>query len=106
MSDPKPVETKAPLTEEEQAAKDALKKERQEAAKLEKAAKEAKKKERLEARNAGAKKAAGDYVKDPNDPSASKFGDMDIIKSQCDPEMRFWMKYHMVSELTDDVVGK
>lgn len=31
---------------------------------------------------------------------------MDIIRSQCDPETRFWMKYHMVSELTEDTVGK
>ena len=60
--------------------KDADKKVRQEAAKLEKAAKEAKKKERLEARQAGAKKDTTG-AKDPNDPCASKFGDMEIIRS-------------------------
>jgi len=102
----KPTVEKKELTPEELAKKEADKKARQEAAKLEKAAKEAKKKERLEARQAGAKKATGEFVKDPNDPCASKFGDMEIIRSQVDPETRFWIKYHQVKDLTEEIAGQ
>lgn len=46
------------------------------------------------------------YVKDPNDPCASKFGDMDLIVSQCDPEESYKIKYTSVHELDEKLDGK
>ena len=55
-------------------------------------AKEQKKLDRLAKRQAEeAKKNM--FVKDPNDPCADKFGDMELNRSQCDPELRFQRKY-------------
>lgn len=72
---------KKELTEQEKADKEAKKLADKEAQKIAKAKKEAEKQARMDARNAGAAKKQAEFVKDPNDPSASKFGDMDIIRS-------------------------
>lgn len=45
-------------------------------------------------------------MKDPNDPCADKFGDMDIIRSQCNPEDRFTKIYVAVKDIDDSHVGK
>ena len=45
-------------------------------------------------------------MKDPNDPCADKFGDMEIIRSQCDPELRFTRKYVAVKDLDKSYAGK
>jgi len=46
------------------------------------------------------------YVKDPNDPCASKFGDMEPILSACDPEESAKIVYTSVSDLTEELDGK
>ena len=94
---------KVELTEEEKAAK---KEEKKEKARLEKAAKDAKKAERLAARQAKGAADAGDYVKDPNDPSADKFGDMELCRNQCDPEDRFTKIYVAVKDLEEAHAGQ
>ena len=33
--------------------------------------------------------AEAEAVKDPNDPSAALFGERELNRSQCDPELRF-----------------
>ena len=72
----------------EQLAKEAKQKAKKEAAAANKAAKEAKKAERLAERQ---RKEAekNQFVKDPNDPCADKFGELPLNRSQCDPEVRF-----------------
>jgi len=107
MSFEEPVDAKVDLTEEQvlEAEKKAKKEAKAEAAKLEKAAREAKKSERLAARQAQEAAKKAEYVKDPNDPSAAFFGDMDMIRSQCDPEDRFTKKYIAVKDITDAHVG-
>ena len=42
-----------------------------------------------------------EYVKDPNDPCAHLFGDRELIRSNCDSEIRFQKKYHKLSDLTE-----
>ena len=97
------VAEKVELTEEEKAAK---KEEKKEKARLEKLAKEAKKAERLAARQAKGAADAGEFVKDPNDPCADKFGDMELCRSQCNPEDRFTKKYVAVKDLSDQHAGQ
>ena len=46
------------------------------------------------------------YVKDPADPCASKFGDMELNMSQMDPEERFKILYTPVSALVEGLEGK
>eukprot|EP01022_Parablepharisma_sp_SALTPOND_P015667 TRINITY_DN2242_c0_g1_i1.p1 TRINITY_DN2242_c0_g1~~TRINITY_DN2242_c0_g1_i1.p1 ORF type:complete len:654 (+),score=86.90 TRINITY_DN2242_c0_g1_i1:102-2063(+) len=46
------------------------------------------------------------YVKDPNDPCAHKFGDMELIMSQADAEIRFKVSYTSVGDLTEELQGK
>lgn len=103
-------EPKVELTPEQiaqaEAEKKAKKEAKAEAAKAEKAAKEAKKAERLAARQAQEAAKKAEYVKDPNDPCADKFGDMEIIRSQCDPEERFTKKYVAVMDIDDSHVGQ
>lgn len=91
-----------PATEEnktaEQLAKEAKAKAKKEAAAANKAAKENKKNERLRKRQEeDAKK--NEFVKDPNDPCADKFGDLPLNRSQCDPETRFLKKYVELKDL-------
>lgn len=46
------------------------------------------------------------YVHDPNDPCASKFGDLPICRSQCDPELRFTRHYVAVKDIGVEHEGK
>ena len=46
------------------------------------------------------------YVKDPNDPCATKFGDMELVMSQIDPDDRFKIVYTPISQLTETLIGK
>ena len=105
MSDqqPEPQPQKKELTPEEIEEKERKKEEKKKKAQEEKAAREAKKKERLEARQ---KKDEKEFVKDPNDPCANKFGDREIIRSQCDPEDRFKLIYTNVKDLNESLKGK
>ena len=79
-------------------AKEAKAKAKKEAAAANKAAKEAKKAERL-AKKQAEEAAKNVFVKDPNDPCADKFGDVELNRSQCDPELRFQKKYTQVKAL-------
>lgn len=88
-----------------EAEKKAKKEAKKEAAMAEKAAKEKKKADRLADRNA-ATALSKVFVKDPNDPCADKFGEMDIIRSQCDPELRFTRKYVEIKNLGDEHIEK
>lgn len=93
---------KTPEELEAQALAEAAKKAKAEAKKAaaaaNKAAKEAKKNDRLKARQeADAKK--NEFVKDPNDPCADKFGDLELNRSQCDPETRHTKKYVAIEDL-------
>lgn len=92
-----------PATEEaktpEQLA--AEKKAKQEAKKKAKADAKAEK-ERLKAERKAAEEAKKhSLAKDPNDPSAHLFGERELNRSQCDPELRFQRVYTPVSQLTD-----
>jgi len=110
VEDAKTAEATAPTTEQattpateeektpEQLAKEAKAKAKKEAAAANKAAKEAKKNERLRARQE-AEAAKNVFVKDPNDPCADKFGDRELNRSQCDPEVRFQKVYTAVKDL-------
>ena len=46
------------------------------------------------------------FVKDPNDICADKFGDMELNRSTCDPEIRFKKKYVEIEKINDKHVGK
>lgn len=82
-----------------EAAKEAQKEAKAEEAKSQKAAREAKKNDRLAARQATEAAKSVEYVKDPNDPCADKFGDTIMIQSQCNPEDRFTKIYVAVKDL-------
>ena len=45
-------------------------------------------------------------MKDPNDPCADKFGDLELNKSECDPEVRFQKKYVEIKDITEAMAGK
>ena len=90
---------------EAKAAKEAKAKAKKAAALEQKAAKEAKKQERLRARQEEeAKKNM--FVKDPNDPCADKFGDLELNRSQCDPETRFTKTYAKIEDLNASKAGE
>ena len=84
--------------EELRIAKEAKAKAKKEAAAANKAAKEAKKAERL-AKKQAEEAARNVFVKDPNDPCADKFGETELNRSQCDPEVRFQKVYTAVKNL-------
>lgn len=46
------------------------------------------------------------FVKDPNDPCADKFGDLELNQSQHDPEIRFSKKYVKISDIGPKSAGK
>lgn len=94
---------KIELTEEEKLLK---KEEKKAQAAIEKAAKEAKKAERLASRQQSASAKNAEFVKDPNDPSADKFGDRELNMSQGNPEDRFTKVYVDLKNLGDEHVGK
>lgn len=66
----------------------------------------AKKNERLAARQVSEAAKSGEFVKDPNDPCADKFGDNTMIQSQCNPEDRFTKTYVAIKDLGDEHAGK
>ena len=104
MTEPTP-KTPGELAIEEQEKK-AKKEAKAEAAKNEKAARDAKKNERLAARQAAEAAKKGEFVKDPNDPCAHKFGDMGMITSSCAPEDRFTKVYVAVKDILDEHTGQ
>ena len=61
--------------------------------------KEKKKQERLAARQK--KTVEEEYKKDPNDPSAALFGELELNRSQSDPEQRYARTFTSVKELTE-----
>lgn len=81
------------------------KEEKKAQAAIEKAAKEAKKAERLALRQQSASAKNAEFVKDPNDPSADKFGDRELNMSQGNPEDRFTKVYVDLKDLGDEHVG-
>lgn len=89
-----------------EAAKKAQKEAKAEEAKNQKAAREAKKNDRLAARQATEAAKSGEFVKDPNDPCAEKFGDTTMIQSQCNPDDRFTKLYVAVKDLSEEHAGK
>lgn len=98
---PEQIEEAKAAAEAKKAKADAKKK----AAAEQKAAKEAKKNDRLRKRQEEEAKK-NEFVKDPNDPCADKFGDRELIRSQCDPEVRFQKEYTMVKNLDASLAGK
>jgi len=68
--------------------------------------KERKKAERMALRQAAATKNDDAFVKDPNDMSAHLFGDRELNRSQCDPNLRFTKKYVEIRDLGSEHVGK
>lgn len=68
-------------------------------------AKDLKKMERLRKKQEEEAKK-NELVKDPNDPAADRFGEMELIRSQCDPELRHERKYTAVKDLNDDLIGQ
>lgn len=64
--------------------------------------KDKKKQERLAARQ----KKATELVKDPNDPSAHLFGEMEVNKSQSDPDQRYEKKYTDIQHLNEEHNGQ
>lgn len=101
--------TELPTAEQQQAqaeAKAAQKKQKAEEAKNEKAAREAKKAERLNQRQQKGAAESAEFVKDPNDPCADKFGDLEMCCSQCDPNDRFTKVYAAVKDLNESHAGQ
>jgi hypothetical protein len=92
-----PVEEKQPVVN--QAAVDE-KKEEKKNTKLEK---ELKKKERMDKRNK--KPAEEEYKKDPNDISAHLFGELELNRSQSNPDKRYERKFTAVKDLTEQLNG-
>eukprot|EP00347_Sterkiella_histriomuscorum_P010186 403377277 len=66
--------------------------------------KEKKKQERLAARQK--KTVEEEYKKDPNDPSAALFGELELNRSQSDPELRYARTFTSVKELTEEHNGQ
>jgi aspartyl-tRNA synthetase len=66
-----------------------------------KADKEAKKKERLAARQ-----KVEEFKKDPNDPAAHLFGELELNRSQSDPEKRYAKKFTAVKDLEQSLEGQ
>jgi hypothetical protein len=46
------------------------------------------------------------FEKDPNDPSASRFGDLELNRSQSDPSKRYDRKFTKVHELDESLAGQ
>jgi hypothetical protein len=70
-----------------------------------KAEREAKKAARLAERQGKAQKDA-EFKKDPNDPCADKFGDLELNRSQSDPELRYAKKFTEVHQIDESLVGQ
>lgn len=70
-----------------------------------KAEREAKKQARLAERQAKTQEQK-EFKKDPNDPCASKFGDLELNRSQSDPEKRYDKKFIQVHEIEESHAGQ
>lgn len=70
-----------------------------------KAQREAEKAARLAARQAKTQEQK-EYKKDPNDPCANKFGDLELNRSQSDPELRYAKTFTFVHELDESKIGQ
>lgn len=70
-----------------------------------KAEREKKKQERLAARQEKTQAQKEEWKKDPNDPCADKFGDLELNRSQSDPEKRYARKFTEVHELDESMDG-
>lgn len=66
--------------------------------------KEKKKQERLAARQK--KTVEEEYKKDPNDPSANLFGDLELNRSQSNPDERYARKWVAVKDLDQSHSGQ
>lgn len=84
------------------AEKEAKKAQKEAAAAANKAAKDAKKAERMAKREAQQANA----VNKDDDPCADKYGDMELIRSQCNPEDRFTKVYVQIKDIDESYVGK
>jgi len=75
-----------------------------------KAQKKLEKQNKKEETKAATKKAQEahihEYVKDPNDPCAHKFGDKELNRSQGDPEKRYEKKYTRIQDIDDHLIGQ
>ena len=71
-----------------------------------KAEREKKKAEKLAARQQKSQGDQQEWKKDPNDPCAAKFGDLELNRSQSDPELRYARKYTEVHELEEAHAGQ
>jgi aspartyl-tRNA synthetase len=67
--------------------------------------KEQKKAERMANRNKP-KASEEEYKKDPNDISAHLFGDLELNRSQSDPEQRYARTFTAVKDLNDTLNGQ
>jgi aspartyl-tRNA synthetase len=66
----------------------------------------AKKQERLNARQNKVAAQVDDNKKDPNDPSASMFGERPLNRSQNDPEIRFTKVFTSIKDIDASLEGK
>lgn len=71
-----------------------------------KAEREKKKAERLAARQQKSTADQGEWKKDPADSCANKFGDLELNRSQSDPELRYAKKFTEVHELDETLAGQ
>lgn len=72
-----------------------------------KADRDAKKQARLAERQTKTQvQKEAEFKKDPNDPCADKFGDLELNRSQSDPELRYAKKYIQVHELNESLAGQ
>ena len=92
---------KEPVTANQAEGVDAAKKPEKKDGKAER---EAKKAARLAERQGKAQKEA-EYKKDPADPCADKFGDLELNRSQSDPEQRYAKKFTEVHALEESLAG-
>jgi aspartyl-tRNA synthetase len=70
-----------------------------------KAERDAKKQARLAERQAKTTKDA-EYKKDPKDTCAHKFGDLELNRSQSDPELRYAKKFTEIHDIDETLVGQ
>ena len=71
-----------------------------------KAEREKKKAERLAARQQKTQADQQEWKKDPNDPCAHKFGELELNRSQSNPDLRYAKKFTEVHELEEAHAGQ
>ena len=65
-----------------------------------------KKKDEQKAARAEKQQPEEEYKKDPNDPSAHLFGELDLNRSQSDPEKRYTKKFTPLSQINKEMNGQ